>query len=278
MKNITKLGLTALACLVLSACGSSKGGDNSAQPANNGNTANNLTPSANTPAATPTNTTPVATSDTTTTNANATGGVYILSGEDRNLTLTKKALNDASNLNIITVDGQPIRVAYQDQGISAGTWTVMNENASCCGKYSDVRFGIKYSDGPTENDYFFYNGNVTKSMPTSGSATYNGHFIVDADDDYYRVFDNVDHLLGTANFTADFGAKTLSGSLNTQDLQPINVNATINGNSFNGTAQSATFRTTADVEGKFYGTNAKELGGIFMDNEKMWGGAFGASQ
>lgn len=274
MKNITKLGLTALACLVLSACGSSGGGDNSsAQPANSSNTVVN-----------PTTPTQPSQPVTPALNYNATGGAFVVSGEDDNIVVTRKSITSSDDFkHKIVLDGKEIAIGFPN--ILSGGWADLGPIHTCCGNYSDVRFGYIESSNQNESDVAFYNGNVTKTMPTTGVANYTGDFIFTFDDDAYadlerRLGSSViedDYLAGKATFSADFGSKTLSGSLTQQHIEPINVKATINGNSFDGKAQSATFRTTADVHGKFYGNNAKELGGAF-DDGKYWGGAFGAAQ
>lgn len=269
MTNLKGLGLTALACLVLSACSSSSGnGDNTAQP-----TQSNYS-STVTPVSSVTSSQAVSTPSN-----NTTGSTIIISDINDRVIVTRKNLTDASNLNVINIDGKEIRVAYADTGINARTWTKVNSLQSCCGKFTDVRFGAIDSAGPEENDYIFYNGNPTKVMPTSGTANYNGHFIVTGDD--YPAFDDEDYVTGAAQFSADFANKTLTGSMKADALQAINVNAQINGNSFTGSATSASFVGKAEVDGKFFGDNAKELGGVFNylnDQDNGWGGAFGASQ
>lgn len=264
MKKFTSLTLTALSCLVLAAC--SGGGKKDSITLPSVTVTKNKT---ETPTTTQTQTAPAT---NTQTNSGPTGGVFILSGSDANVILNKAQLNK-SDLNSITVEGQTLTFGFAD--ISVGTWTRINDNKTCCGAYNDVRFGIL--DGK-DKDYFFYNGNPTTTMPTTGSAAYSGHFVVAADDDVYRKFDNKDELFGTVSLKADFASKTLTGTLSESSLAPININANINGNSFAGTAQSNEFRTSADVEGKFYGLNAGEIGGVFIDSQKTWGGAFGASQ
>ena len=252
MKKSAKLATTLLAALVITACGSSGGkSDNTANTNTNTNT--------NTPTVVP--------------SSDSTGAVIVLSGSGSNFKVETKKLKD-TNLNFITVDGKAIRVAHTDLGIYSGTWTSIRDSfATCCGKFSDVRFGlVDYSEGPEENGHIFYNGNPSKTVPTSGKANYSGYFVVAGQT---TEFDEDDFLKGDATFAADFGNKTLSGTLTQETLKPINVNATIAGNSFTGSANSATFSTKANVEGKFFGNNAKELGGIFTDG-KTWGGAFGA--
>lgn len=210
---------------------------------------------------------------------NSTGKAIVISGTLDTHQADTKTLTDASNLNVIVVDGKEIRVAYADQGIRAGTWTERGNLQSCCGKFTDVRFGAIVSTGPDENEYIFYNGNPTKTMPTTGTASYNGHFIVTGD--ISPAFDDEDYVTGTAQFNADFANKTVTGSMKADMLQPINVDAKINGNSFTGSATSTSFVGKAEVDGKFFGDNAKELGGVFNylnDQDNAWGGAFGASQ
>lgn len=267
MKNIAKLGLTALACFVLSACGGSGGGNNASAPSDS-RSQTAVNPS-----------TPIQTSQqaTATQAENRTGGAIVVSGEDERVTITRKAITHSDDFKYkIVLDGKDITIGFP--GILSGSWAHLGSLHTCCGRYTDVRFGLVESANQNDDDILFYNGSPTQSMPTSGSATYNGHFIMDAVDDIYPYFDEKDFVTGTATFNADFGNKTLSGTLSEPALQPISVNAAINGNSFTGTAKSGSFRTTADVEGKFYGTNAKELGGAFFDSQKTWGGAFGASQ
>lgn len=250
MKNSAKLATTLLAALVITACGSSGGKSDNAT---------NTNTNTNTPAVVP--------------SSDSTGAVIVISGSNPNVKVETKKLKD-TNLNFITVDGKAIRVAYTNLGISSGIWTSINSFATCCGKFSDVRFGIVDSKGPEENGHIFYNGNPSKTVPISGKANYSGYFVVAGQT---AEFDKDDFLRGDATFAADFGSKTLSGTLTQATLKPINVNATIAGNSFTGSANSATFSTKANVEGKFFGNNAKELGGIFTDS-KTWSGAFGAAK
>lgn len=276
MKHTAKLALTILASLTITACSSSGGGNGGS----NAPTTNTSTPV--TQPATATNK-PVSSTPTATNNSNAveSGAAYRVDGDDHFRSVTRLSLNDnAKNLEQIVVDGQTIRISQPN--IYSGGWTRINDDyAVCCGKYSDVRFG--YSEHPYIDDrgYVFYNGNVTKTMPTSGVASYKGDFVAIFSDDYYPTLDHRfhdDEIFGSATFNVDFAKKTLSGKLENAGISPINVNATISGNSFNGSASSNSFNTKANLEGKFYGENAKELGGAFFDNEKTWGGAFGAAK
>ena len=103
-------------------------------------------------------------------------------------------------------------------------------------------------------------------MPGSGIAQYVGQAA------FVR---NGDAGTGDTRFTADFAAKTLNGTITSKSssvtFTPVNINATINGNSFataNGAAVSS--------GGHFYGDDARELGGLFSDTVQRLSGSFGA--
>lgn len=259
--KIVKLSLTVLACAMMAACGSSGGSSDNQGSNSQSNTANN--------ASKPVNNKP------SSINSSNTGNAFVVKavGED-DISISNVQLSKA-DLNKITVEGKEIQIGYP--GISSKVWNdmIVGDTALlvCCGKYSDTRFGA-YEGGPDDNAYFFHNGNPTKDMPTSGVASYNGHVIIAGDTPH---FDDEDYLKGSTQFTADFANKTLEGSLNVDTMKAINVKANISGNNFAGTASSSDFSSSAKVDGKFYGDNAKELSGVFHDS-KSWGGAFGAAK
>ena len=130
--------------------------------------------------------------------------------------------------------------------------------------YANSKFG--YINNGNE-DYVFSQGAYTTNMPASGVVKYSGRAALG------RAATG-----GTANsaFTADFGQKTLTGSITQEensyvDFRPITINATINGNAFS-TANDAAVKST----GHFYGDNAREVGGIFYDSGQSLVGSFGA--
>lgn len=185
---------------------------------------------------------------------------------------TLKDINKAS-VTSVNVDGKIFPISY-GANVYAGTWMSTPNFVACCGKFSDVRLGIAPGN---DADNLFVNGNPTKNMPTQGTATYEGSALVIKNNQYF-LNDNKQISV----FTADFGNKTLTGTLNVKTFQPINVKANISDNNFSGKATSTEFKTQANVTGKFYGDNAKELGGVFRDDtvgaDKAWGGVFGASK
>lgn len=275
--NFAKFTLTALAAFAISACGSSGGGsdDNGSAPANdqaqNQQTNQPSQPSTNNQTQRPTQPSqPQVTG--------GTGGALVISGSDNNVNVKRETLNSYSPTTL-NVDGKTITIGYS--GIFSGSWSNFRIGSTdtntqvCCGRYTDTRFGAVGSLSGNANDYFFYNGNPTTNMPTSGSASYTGQSIISAN---VPALANEDYHTGTSKFNVDFGNKTLNGSLDIERIQPVNVNATISGNSFAGTANSASLPSAARVEGKFYGNAAKELAGLAQGNDNSWGAAFGAQK
>ena len=141
-----------------------------------------------------------------------------------------------------------------------------------------ARYGLVIDDaGTPESDtieYFFAQGKRSPSIPNQGTAKYQGQALISLT----RL--NLDVLVGKSNFTVDFGAKELNGTLSFNNQYPdVKLRADIQGSSFQGKAGN--FFT----QGAFYGDNGAELAGTFdqLDaNGKHYhnriGGAFGASK
>ena len=257
MKNaIVKFSLTALAAFTLAACGSSGGGNSDNTAAASHDQKTQVTPSK----------TNLPTQNSTKANQTVTGSAFVLSEQDDKVQVKNVKFNDA-NINQLEVDGRKITLIYP--GIYAGNWQRINNTAVCCGKYANVRMGVSSSNGPTEKDILFYNGIPTQNMPVTGLASYKGDSIILSDD----IGDDSDAVAGQSSFDVDFGAKTLSGSITANNVPTINISANISGNSFEGTAKS-TKLTDGAVEGKFYGNNAVELGGLAKANDNSWGAGF----
>ena len=257
MKNtIVKFSLTALAAFTLAACGSSGGSssDNTAAPSNEQKT--QATPSK----------TNLPTQNSTKANQTVTGSAFVISEQDDKVQVKNVKFNDA-NINQLEVDGRKITLIFP--GVYSGTWQGIGDTAVCCGKYDNVRMGVSLSNGPAEDDILFYNGAPTQNMPVTGLASYKGDSIILSDD----ISDDSDAVAGQSSFDVDFGAKTLSGSITANNVPTINISANISGNSFEGTAKS-TKLTDGAVEGKFYGNNAVELGGLAKANDNSWGAGF----
>ena len=279
MKNtILKFSLTSLAALTLAACGSSGGdaGSSSQAPTkdkqaaqatqatkNQNNVSGSVSPSSN----------------------NKTGGVIVIDSDNKGNVTTKTVALTSANLYKINVDGKDIPIGF-GPGISSGDWAVskaqtingMKLNGKlevCCGSYSNVRFGAIESQDPSQDDILFYNGYPTTSMPSSGVASYVGDSIITADTD---KLPDEDYVKGSSSFTADFGNKKLAGTISAANVDVVKIDANISGNGFSGTAKSELLNSQGKAEGKFYGENAKELGGSAKANDNSWGAAFAAKK
>lgn len=280
MKNtILKFSLTALAALTLAACGSSGSGDagSSSQAPTKDKQAAQATQATK-------NQNTVSDSASPSLN-NKTGGVIVIDSDNKGNVTTKTVALTSANLYKINVDGKDIPIGF-GPGISSRGWTVasaqtingMKLNGKlevCCGSYSNVRFGAIESQDPSQDDILFYNGYPTTSMPSSGVASYTGDSIIAADTD---KLPDEDYLKGSSSFTADFGNKKLTGTLRTHNKDVVKIDANISGNGFSGTAKSDLLNSQGKAEGKFYGENAKELGGSANANDNSWGAAFAAKK
>ncbi|MBF0751461.1 MULTISPECIES: Slam-dependent surface lipoprotein [unclassified Pasteurella] len=261
--SLTKFGFAALAALIVSACGSSGSGSSSDNQPQQNNASNNTQPSQ------PTNNSQTnQTSNNQAQIRNGTGAAFVMPGQDDNVKQRTATLN-GYNTTSINVDGTNITIGYP--GIHANSWATIGDLKVCCGRYSDIRFGVSDS---YDAGYMFYNGNPTQNMPTSGTATYSGEAIISAEN--VAALEDEDYHVGKSEFNVNFGDKTLNGALTIPNIQPVDINAKISGNSFTGTANSASL-PSGQVEGKFYGNNAKEMAGLASDN-KSWGATFGAAK
>ena len=280
MKNtILKFSLTALAALTLAACGSSGGGDagSSSQAPTKDKQAAQTTQSAKKQNN--------SSNSASTSSNNKTGGAIVVDSDNKGNVTAKTVALTSANLYKINVDGKDIPIGF-GPGISARGWTQataktingMKLNGKlevCCGSYSNVRFGAIESQDPSQDDILFYNGYPTTSMPSSGVVTYRGDSIISANTD---KLPDEDYLKGSSSFTADFGNKKLTGTLSTHNKDVAKIDANISGNGFSGTAKSDLLNSQGKAEGKFYGENAKELGGSANANDNSWGAAFAAKK
>ena len=287
MKNtILKFSLTTLAVLTLAACGSSGGGDagsSSQAPTKDKQSAQTTQPSKK--QSQPVKKQKNSSNSASTSSNNKTGGAIVIDSDNKGNVTAKTVALTSANLYKINVDGKDIPIGF-GPGISARGWTQataktingMKLNGKlevCCGSYSNVRFGAIESQDPSQDDILFYNGYPTTSMPSSGVASYRGDSIISADTD---KLPDEDYLKGSSSFTADFGNKKLTGTLSTHNKDVVKIDANISGNGFSGTAKSELLNSQGKAEGKFYGENAKELGGSAKANDNSWGAAFAAKK
>ncbi|MBS6672783.1 MAG: transferrin-binding protein-like solute binding protein [Haemophilus paraphrohaemolyticus] len=321
-QSLAKFGLTALSAFILTACGSSGGGNNSSAPAENpapqvqqpakpqqsNQPAQTVKPQQPTEAQKPVQPKIEPKPEQPTeaqkpvqpkiepkpeqpkVNTSGTGAYSFIKEIEGNVSGFEKNIPiyflTSFNKNTIDIDG--IKIEIPSDEYLNNTWASFSKKGEtkdkdrevnvCCGENSDVRFGIISSVAKDIPTYMFYNGNPTQVMPT-GKATYSGDAIFMGDFD--GKDDNKEgYPVGKSEFTVNFGEKKLSGFLTTQDEKKITIKADIINNAFVGSATSNHFKADAKVEvqGKFFGENAKELGGIAESHDNHFGAAFGAKK
>ena len=139
------------------------------------------------------------------------------------------------------------------------------------GVQKNIRWGFVRS-GKLANNYIVSLGkNATASMPVSGTVAYEGkavHSYANNGKGLNTVTD------GNATFQANFADKTLTGKIipKGEGLNEVNLSATISGNTFEGDLNGTS------TEGGFYGKNADELTGTYVNEQEYYLGAFGAER
>lgn len=249
--NVTKFSLVALAMWALAACSTGSSGYQPPVPVND---------SQNTSAQSATMSVPVENS--------GSGAAIIMAGQDAQATNTRIQL-DQANVNRVTVDGMTFDLTQ----LNSDSWR------SDAAKYADVVAAIIFSsENQNGKDVAFYTGNPTSNMPISGTAVYNGEAAIMGE----HIMSDDELVVGTSHFNANFTDKTMSGRLNFEEgIGQINITATINNNQFNGSAtavNNAQIRSSGNVEGKFYGVDAKSLGGFATGTDRSWNAAFVAGK
>ena len=187
-------------------------------------------------------------------------------------TIQRVATND---LSTIRINGKDIPLQFPNIHVRSMT-SISNSTINRTffrhyivsgSNYANSRFGYVNLGGNDSQSQLFSVGNITQNMPTSGNAKYVGSAAVAV---------NGDVGVAKAHFSANFGQKTLVGSISKEDngrldFKPIDISATISGQGFattgTGSVQSA---------GHFYGDDARELGGLFSDSSQNASGSFGA--
>lgn len=147
----------------------------------------------------------------------------------------------------------PINLATQ------GQWQSLN-NQGWINGYTHSRFGLV-------NQNLFYQGNQTAdtAMPKIGTAVYHGTGLMVKND---TITTNL-----TSQLSADFGKRTLTGTLSQNGNPLYRLNADINGSGFASKPEAST-----QTQGAFFGDNAQELSGVFKDTQTNTKGVFGAKR
>ena len=207
------------------------------------------------------------------------------SGSAANKIANAKVITLSTNKKeVLNVGGKSIDLA--PEGLKPGFTFTDNANGTSLIAGTFVNY-VDYSPsaqaGIYQNDnttYVFTQGTLTlpKNMPTSGQALYTGL------SSYHVTNATLNEQINAAEtpqkwelhgvmLTADFDQKTLVGDILTTDasgkgISSAEINAKISGNTFSGE------KNGTKNQGAFFGQNANEIGGIYINENKGFAGAF----
>ena len=281
LNHIFKFGTTALAALVLSACGSSGGGSDDqdvSAPSNQTEQSQPSTAANNTQQPTTSSSQP--TSPTTTPNQVLTAkniGFVIpkVKGAEVEIAYPKA---EAVDLDVLNVEGKSFNIVPTGWAASEVLEITSNNVTRLVSgtKYKNVRWGLISQEGLNNHYLLAYGINPTTNMPATGQATYVGNGV----HSYASNGEGIDtYHLSNAKFNVNFADKSLEGSITPANNKPFgNVNevklsAKIDGNQFSGKTAEGT-----ETGGRFYGFGASELSGSYINPQATQIGVFGAQK
>ena len=281
LNHIFKFGTTALAALVLSACGSSGGGSDDqdvSAPSNQTEQSQPSTAANNTQQPTTSSSQP--TSPTTTPNQVLTAkniGFVIpkVKGAEVEIAYPKA---EAVDLDVLNVEGKSFNIVPTGWAASEVLKITSNNVTRLVSgtKYKNVRWGLISQEGLNNHYLLAYGINPTTNMPATGQAIYVGNGV----HSYASNGEGIDtYHLSNAKFNVNFADKSLEGSITPANNKPFgNVNevklsAKIDGNQFSGKTAEGT-----ETGGRFYGFGASELSGSYINPQATQIGVFGAQK
>ena len=132
--------------------------------------------------------------------------------------------------------------------------------------FKSSAFGAYY-DKLTGNRYFFAQGLPTAvaQIPTSGQVEYKGGAVYKKDGE--QNYSELSEMTATADFATKVIDINIAGKTNA--LPGMNFGGKISGNSFAGNANGI------KTQGGFFGENAQEMTGLFINEADQARGAFG---
>ena len=281
LNHIFKFGTTALAALVLSACGSSGGGSDDqdvSAPSNQTEQSQPSTAANNTQQPTTSSSQP--TSPTTTPNQVLTAkniGFVIpkVKGAEVEIAYPKA---EAVDLDVLNVEGKSFNIVPTGWAASEVLKITSNNVTRLVSgtKYKNVRWGLISQEGLNNHYLLAYGINPTTNMPATGQATYVGNGV----HSYASNGEGIDtYHLSNAKFNVNFADKSLEGSITPANNKPfgnvdeIKLSAKIDGNQFSGKTAEGT-----ETGGRFYGFGASELSGSYINPQATQIGVFGAQK
>ena len=132
--------------------------------------------------------------------------------------------------------------------------------------FKSSAFGVYY-DTSTGNRYFFAQGLPTAvaQIPTAGKVEYKGGAVYKKDGE--QNYSELSEMTATADFDKKVIDINIAGKTNA--LPGMNFGGKISGNSFAGNANGI------KTQGGFFGENAQEMTGLFINEADQARGAFG---
>ena len=281
LNHVFKFGTTALAALVLSACGSSGGGSDDqdvSAPSNQTEQSQPSTAANNTQQPTTSSSQP--TSPTTTPNQVLTAkniGFVIpkVKGAEVEIAYPKA---EAVDLDVLNVEGKSFNIVPTGWAASEVLEITSNNVTRLVSgtKYKNVRWGLISQEGLNNHYLLAYGINPTTNMPATGQATYVGNGV----HSYASNGEGIDtYHLSNAKFNVNFADKSLEGSITPANNKPfgsvneVKLSAKIDGNQFSGKTAEGT-----ETGGRFYGFGASELSGSYINPQATQIGVFGAQK
>lgn len=296
-----KLALSAAATLIVTACGGSgSGGHHSPDTSSHTsikpntavsvNTSNNHAAVTNNGANNNTHQPPVHPNQNT--NTQATGkvtGHYVVASSHFQARHANVAGND---LERIVIDGVPISLKPGHTGHYIALEDINEDIVNTARRDKDrkskgllnkelkhVVYGWvdKYEGLPGNQRYGFVQGVESKSVPQKGKFNYFGGAFLTADVGqklYQEIGSFLDTHVSYVDIDVDFDTKKLNGRVATLLHGDIALQADIKGSKFEGAHANGTV-----TKGAFYGPNAAELAGTFVNVKNpnnAYAGVFGA--
>ena len=281
LNHILKFGTTALAALVLSACGSSGGGSDAPDVSASTNQTKQSQPStAANNTQQPTTSSSQPTSPTTTPNQVLTAkniGFVIpkVKGAEVEIAYPKA---EAVDLDVLNVEGKSFNIVPTGWAASEVLEITSNNVTRLVSgtKYKNVRWGLISQEGLNNHYLLAYGINPTTNMPATGQAIYVGNGV----HSYASNGEGIDtYHLSNAKFNVNFADKSLEGSITPANNKPfgsvneVKLSAKIDGNQFSGKTAEGT-----ETGGRFYGFGASELSGSYINPQATQIGVFGAQK
>lgn len=192
------------------------------------------------------------------------GNIIALNSSNNRVARSNTNTVQTTSINKVVVNGQAIDFVPTSSDQS-NRIDIRGNNMVRVGSNKELsytRYGYM-KNGTNATPYIFAQGHVTTdNMPTIGTATYTGNAT-------HVANGNIEHA--NAEFSVDYGKKTVNGTITPTSGIVHRLDATISGNRFSGNGNMIT-------NGQFYGPNAEEMGGTYQNRIGNINGAFGAKK